>query len=179
MEKHNGKTIKILWSNNTEEYKNEPSLELCQNEDIEMHFTVRENSQQYRVAERMNHTLLENVWRLLSNAGLAKSFWAEALTYASHLIKRFSLSAIGGKIPMEVWSEKAAQDYDMLTIFGCPAYYHIKEDKLDPQAKKTVFLSLKKGVKGYKRWDPNDKKIVVSSDVTFDEASMIKPTSAQ
>ena len=126
----------------------------------------------------MNFFLLEKIRCLLSNAGLAKSFWAEALTYASHLINKFSLSAIGGRIPMEVCSEKAAQDYDMLTIFGCPAYYHIKEDKLDPQAKKTVFLSFKRGVKGYKPWDPNDKKIVVSSDVTFDEASMIKPTSA-
>ena len=51
---------------------------------------------------------------------------------------------------MEVWSEKAAQDYDMLRIFECPAYYHVKEAKLDPRAKKAVFLSFKRSVKGYK-----------------------------
>ena len=49
---------------------------------------------------------------------------------------------------MEVQSEKAAQDYDMLMIFGCLDYYHVKEDKLDPRAKKAVFLSFKRGVKG-------------------------------
>jgi len=36
-----------------------------------------------------------------------------------------------------------------------------------------------KGVKGYKIWDPKDKKIVLSRDVTFDEASMLKPTISQ
>ena len=34
-------------------------------------------------------------------------------------------------------------------------------------------------MKGYKLWDPKDKKIVVSGDVTFDEASMMKPTNSQ
>jgi len=64
----------------------------------------------------------------------------------------------------------------LLRVFGCPAYYHIKEDKLDPRAKKSVFIGFKKGVKGNKIWDPKDKKFVLSRDVTFDKASMLKPT---
>jgi len=80
---------------------------------------------------------------------------------------------------MEVSSENVAQDYDMPRIFGCPAYYHVKEDKLALRAKKAVFLGLKRGVKGYKLCDPKDKKIVVRRDVTFDEAFMIKPTNSQ
>jgi len=98
----------------------------------------------------MNRTLLEKVRCFLSNAGLMKFFWADALIYASHLINRLPSSAIEGKTPMEVWSAKAAQDYDMLRIFGCPAYYHIKEDKLDHRAKKVVFLSFNRGMKGCK-----------------------------
>jgi len=42
---------------------------------------------------------------------------------------------------MEIWFKKAAQDYDMLRILECPTYYHVKEDKLDPRAKKSVFLT--------------------------------------
>ena len=34
----------------------------------------------------------------------------------------------------------------------------------------------KRYVKGYKIWDPKDKKTILSMDVTFDEASMMKPT---
>ena len=67
----------------------------------------------------------------------------------------------------------------MLRILGCPAYYHVKEDKLNSRAKKVVFLGFKRGVKGYKPWDRKDGKTIVSSDVTFDEASMMKPTSSQ
>jgi len=58
--------------------------------------------------------------------------------YACHLINRLSSSAIGGKTPVEVWSGEPAQDSPR--IFGCPAFYLVKEDKLDPKAKKCVFL---------------------------------------
>ena len=116
---------------------------------------------------------------MLSNAGLSKNFWPEALAYACYLVNRLPSSAIGGKTLLEVQSGKAAQDYDSLRIFGCPAYYHVKEDKLDSRAKKSVFIGFKKGVKDYKIWDPKDKKFVLNRDDTFDKASMMKPTISQ
>jgi len=88
------------------------------------------------------------------------------------------LSVIGGKTPLEVWSEKAAQDNDSLRAFGCSTYYHVKEDKVDPRAKKGVFVRFKKGVKCYKIWDPKDKKFILSRDIMFDEALMLKPTNS-
>jgi len=57
------------------------------------------------------------------------------------------LFAIRGKIPLEVWSGKVAQDYDSFRIFVCPTYYYVKEDKLGP---KGVFMGFKKGVKATK-----------------------------
>ena len=54
---------------------------------------------------------------MLSNAGLSKNFWAEAL-YACYLVNRLPSSAIGGKTPLEVWSKKTAPDYDLLRVFG-------------------------------------------------------------
>ncbi|KAH9764080.1 hypothetical protein KPL70_001401 [Citrus sinensis] len=131
------------------------------------------------VAERMNRTLLEKVLYMLSNAGLDKKFWAEIVSYASHLINRLPSAAIGGKTPMEMWSGKHAQDYDSLRIFGCPAYYHVKDSKLDLRARKAIFVGFKGGVKGFKLWDLEDKKFVCSRDVTFDEASMMKASISQ
>ncbi|KAH9764742.1 hypothetical protein KPL70_001639 [Citrus sinensis] len=104
---------------------------------------------------------------------------AEAVSYASHLVNRLPSAAIGGKTPMEMWSEKYAQDYDSLRVFRCPAYYHIKDGKLDPRARKAIFVGFKGGVKGFKLWDLEDKKFVCSKDVTFDEASMMKASSSQ
>jgi len=42
-----------------------------------------------------------------------------------------------------------------------------------------VFVGFKRGIKGYKIWDPKDRKFVLSRDVTFDKASMLKPTISQ
>uniref|UniRef100_A0A2N9HKJ8 CCHC-type domain-containing protein n=1 Tax=Fagus sylvatica TaxID=28930 RepID=A0A2N9HKJ8_FAGSY len=46
--------------------------------------------------------------------------------------------------------------------------------KLNPKSKKCIFLGFKKGVKGYKLWDPVAQKVVISRDVVFDEKSMTK-----
>ncbi|KAH9727035.1 Integrase catalytic domain-containing protein [Citrus sinensis] len=150
-----------------------------ENEGIKRHFTVRHIPQQNGVAERMNRTLLEKVRCMLSNAGLDKKFWAKVVSYASHLVNRLPSVAIGGKTPMEMWSVKYAQDYDSLRVFGCPAYYHVKDGKLDPCVRKAISVGFKGGVKGFKLWDLEDKKFVCSRDVTFDEASMMKASSSQ
>ena len=92
------------------------------------------------------------------------------MTYASHLIKRLPSSMIGGKTSMEMWSGKGALYYNMLRVFGCPAYYHVSDVKLEPQVRKAVFLEFKRGVK--------DQKIILSRDITFDESSMLKTLSS-
>ncbi|KAH9724129.1 Integrase catalytic domain-containing protein [Citrus sinensis] len=80
---------------------------------------------------------------------------------------------------MEMWSGKHVQNYDSLRVFGCPAYYHVKDGKLDRRARKAIFMGFKGGVKGFKLWDLEDKKFMCSRDVTFDEASMMKTSSSQ
>jgi len=54
------------------------------------------------VAKGLNHALLENVRYLLSIASLDKSFWDEALVYASHLMNKFRSTAIGGKTLLDI-----------------------------------------------------------------------------
>ena len=78
--------------------------------------------------------------------------------YASHLINRLPSTALNGKTPLEVWSGKPADDYDTLHAFGSTAYYHVKESKLDPRAKKAMFMGVTSGVKGYRLWCLSLKK---------------------
>ena len=42
-----------------------------------------------------------------------------------------------------------------------------------------MFVGFKKGIKGFKIWDPTDRKFLLSRDVTFDEAFMLKPKVSQ
>ena len=122
----------------------------------------------------MNRTLLEKVRCMLSNVGLGKQFWAEAVMYASHLINRLPSAALNGKTPLEVWFGKPINDYDTLHVFGSTAYYYVKESKLDPWAKKALFMGVTSGVKGYRLWCLSSKKTISSRDVTFDESAMLK-----
>ena len=61
-------------------------------------------------------------------------------------------------------------------MFGCPAYAHVKDDKLGPKAKKCIFLGYASGVKGYRLWcvDPKSPRFLTSKDVTFDESAMLR-----
>ena len=108
---------------------------------------------------------------MLFNVGLSKGFWAEAVT---HFINWLPSVAIGGKTPFEVWSRKPVNDYGSLHVFGSTTYYHVKESKLDPRTKKVLFMGISFGVKGYRLWCPNSKKIIFSRDVTFDKSAMLK-----
>ncbi|KAI9157258.1 hypothetical protein LWI28_019338 [Acer negundo] len=112
----------------------------------------------------------------LVKQGLLKGAKTEALMYASHIVNRLPASALDGKTPKEVWSGQPVSDYDRLHIFGCPAYFHVTESKLDPRAKKAVFVGFSEGVKGFRLWNSESNKIILSRDVTFDESAMLKQT---
>ena len=174
IEKQTCKQIKRLRTDNGMEFCEGDFEEFCKNEGIVRHRTVRMTPQQNGVAERMNRTLLERARCMISNAGLTKDFWAEAINMACYIVNRAPSAALNFKTPEEVWSGTLA-DYSDLKIFGCPAYMHVNEGKLEPRAKKCIFLGYASGVKGYRLWcsDPKSPKFVISRDVTFDELSML------
>jgi len=101
-------------------------LRFPQNTGIATHFTTGIHG----MVKEVNRSLLEKVRWLLSNTGLDKSFWAETIVFASHLIN--GSTAIGGKTPLKIWSGKAAQDHGWLREFGSPTYFSVKDGKVNP-----------------------------------------------
>ena len=130
------------------------------------HHTVRNTPQQNGVVERMNQTLLERARCMLSNAGLTRRFWAEAVSTACYLINRGPLTGINLKTPFEKWSGKPA-DYFDLRVFGCTIYYHVNEGKLEPRAKRRVFVGYEDGVKGYRILSPSENRVILSRNVVL------------
>uniref|UniRef100_A0A2N9GG47 CCHC-type domain-containing protein n=1 Tax=Fagus sylvatica TaxID=28930 RepID=A0A2N9GG47_FAGSY len=176
VENQTRRKIKCLRTDNGTEYRDGDFLKFCEEHGIKRHFTVRKTPQQNGVVERLNRTITETARCLRLNAELPKIFWAEAVDMACYIINRSPRVALDGKVTEEVWTGQEV-DYSFMRIFGCPAYVHISgEDrsKLDPKSNKCIFLGFKKGVKGYKLWDPVAQKVVISRDVVFDEKSMTK-----
>jgi hypothetical protein len=107
---------------------------------------------------------------------LPKSFWAKAVNYACFVTNRSPAARINFKIPKEMWSVKLV-DYSMLRIFGCPTCVHVQSgerSKLDSKSRKCICHGLEYGVKGYRLWDLVSKKKIVSIDMVFDEAYMLR-----
>ncbi|KAL4304503.1 hypothetical protein GQ457_10G014750 [Hibiscus cannabinus] len=179
VENQTGRKIKYLRSDNGTEYTDSQFQRFCEDHGIQRHFTTRKTPQQNGVAERMNRSLNERARCLRLNSGLPKCFWAEAVSMACYLINRSPRASLGDKVAEEVWSGNVL-DFSNLQIFGCPTYVHVPGDersKLDAKSKKCIFLGYKKGVKGYKFWDPVARKMVISRDAIFDEQSMLRENS--
>ena len=120
--------------------------------------------------------LTERARCLRLNAGLPKSFWAEEVSMACYLINISQRASLVGKVAKEVWTGNVV-DFGHLRIFGCLTYVHVPSDKrskLYTKSKKCIFLGYKKGVKGYKFWDPDDKKVVNSTDAVFHGQFMLQ-----
>ncbi|KAG8482954.1 hypothetical protein CXB51_021884 [Gossypium anomalum] len=122
--------------------------------------------------ERMNRMIMKKVRCMLSNANLPKSFWAKAASTACFLINRSPSVAIEKKTSQEIWPGNPT-NYSDLKIFGCPVYAHVDNGKLEPRSIKCIFLGYKAGVKGYKLWCLENRKVVISRDVIFYETAML------
>ncbi|BFG24560.1 hypothetical protein CerSpe_108340 [Prunus speciosa] len=169
-----GRKIKVLRSDNGGEYKDSKFLEFCKSEGIKRHFTVKKTPQQNGAAERMNRTLMECERCMRIHAGLPEAFWAEAVNHASYLVNRSPSKYLDFNCAEEVWSNKSIE-YSILKVFGCSAYALIPSDertKLKPKSLECIFLGFESGVKGFKLWDPVNRKKILSRDVVFDEKTM-------
>ena len=119
----------------------------------------------------MNKTLLKRARCMLSQAKLGKEFCDEAVSTTYYLINRSPHTALNFKCLREVWYSSPI-DYSNLKIFGCDAYIHVNEGKLEPRARTCTFFGYGLGVKGYRVWCGKTRRIITSSDVKFDESSI-------
>lgn len=101
-----------------------------------------------------------------------KQFWTDVVNTACYLVNRSPSTAIDFKTPIKVWCNKPG-NYSMLKVFGCLAYYHVNEGKLEPRAKKGVFVGYENRVKGFKIQSLSKRKVILSRDVTFDELTIL------
>jgi hypothetical protein len=72
--------------------------------------------------------------------------------------------------PLEILKERKIK-LDHIRVFGCACFVHVKRnDKLDRNSVKTIFLGYSSEKKCYKCYDPTNHKLYISRDVSFLES---------
>jgi len=127
------------------------------------------------VAERMIGTLTEKARAMMLDSQAPMELWAEAILTACHLHARTPSRALDGKTPYEML-HKQKPELHHLRRFGCIAYKRIPEEqridsKMGARSKACMMVGyVHDRTKIWRIWDPEFKKVVQCSDVTFDES---------
>ena len=77
--------------------------------------------------------------------------------------------------PHQIWTGNKPS-LSHLRVFGCDAYVHAPKDKrtkLDSKLERCIFIGYKDGLKGYKLWNSETRKVVYSRDVVFREVKYV------
>ncbi|GKU96956.1 hypothetical protein SLEP1_g10137 [Rubroshorea leprosula] len=137
-----GRSIKVLWIDHGGEFNSKEFADFCEFNDIKRQLTVAYTPQQNGVYEKRNRTIMNMVRSLMSKSSLPKEFWPEAVNWSVHILNR--------------------------TYAYVPDQ---KRSKLDDKGEKCIFLGVSDQSKAYRLYNPLTKKVIISRDVVFDEAS--------
>ncbi|CAL9022379.1 unnamed protein product [Prunus brigantina] len=165
--------IQTLRSDNGTEYMSHIMTQYLSTHGIIHQTSCVGTPQQNGVAERKNRDLLEKTRALMFQMNVPKKFWSQGVLTAAYLINRLPSRVLDFKSPYEVMKGKKI-NLSHLRVFGCTCFVHIQSshrDKLDPRAVKCIFMGYSSSQKGYKCYNHNSKKLIVTRDVKFDETT--------
>ncbi len=152
VEKEKGVSIKCLRFNGGGEYFSNECSEYLKEHGIQRKYSCSYSPQQNGVVERKNMHIVEITRAMLNEKNLPNYFWAKAVATIVYIMNRTPTSVVHGMTPKEKFISKKP-DVSHLRVFSCIAYVHVldeKRSKLDPKAKKCIFIGYSLEQKGYK-----------------------------
>ncbi|KAI5333988.1 hypothetical protein L3X38_024121 [Prunus dulcis] len=166
-----GNSLKKLRSDRGVEYTSHEFQDFCASIGMERQLTIAYSPQQNGVAERRNRTICEMARSMMTEKGIPVIFWAEAVSTAVYLQNRCFTTFVSRKTPFEAFTGRKP-GIKHLKVFGCICYIHVPSplrQKFDDKARKGVFVGYGSCEKGYRVYDLQSKKIVLSRSVIFSE----------
>ncbi|UYV80953.1 K02A2.6-like, partial [Cordylochernes scorpioides] len=173
-ERETGHKLKVLRSDNGLEYCNHEFKTRLEQLGIKHELTNTYSPPMNGVAERANRVLLDITRSCLHSADLPQRFWAEAVNTAAYIRNKCYNSALGDKVPDELWSSRKPS-VRHLKAFGCLAYSHIpteRRKKLDNRANRCILVGYSSQTKGYRLWCPETQHVIQTKHVKFDESKI-------
>nr|GEW14602.1 retrovirus-related Pol polyprotein from transposon TNT 1-94 [Tanacetum cinerariifolium] len=115
-------------------------------------------------------------FHILKTSNTSNLFLRKYTHTLPYLINRSPCVPLDFKLPEELWQGKEVS-LKHLKVFGCSAYSLLKDgdrDKLDSKTKKCIFIGYGSEEMGYRLWDSENRKLIRSKNVTFNEAELYK-----
>ncbi|KAL8134558.1 hypothetical protein AgCh_009540 [Apium graveolens] len=151
-----------------------PNQEFAQDETRALlkNFSAARTPQQNGVVERKNRTLVEAARTMLQDSKLPTRFWEEAVNTACYTQNKYVINKNLGKSPYSILS-KRKPTVKHLHVFGSKCYI-LKDNsgyvgKFDSKVFEAIFLGYSLERTAYKVYVIEQKKIMESTDVTFDD----------
>ncbi|WZZ15660.1 hypothetical protein YC2023_108749 [Brassica napus] len=164
-------TVKVLRSDNGGEYISNAFKSHLAKHGIVHQTSCPYTPQQNGVAERKNRHLMEVARSMMFHANVPKRFWSDAVQTACYLINRVPTKILKNLSPFEVLN-KSKPVIDHLRVFGCVCYVMVpgeQRNKLEAKSTKAMFIGYSITQKGYKCYDPEARRVMVSREVKFVE----------
>jgi len=112
---------------------------------------------------------MEMARAMLLKRDLPKSYWAEAVQYATYIKNRMPTRALNGMTPYEAM-EKVKPDVGKLQPFGTECYILIQGEtpsKIGAKSQKARFMGFSEESRAYRYILPGAKKVLTSRNVIF------------
>ena len=164
--------IKVFRSDNGGEYTSNALKNYLAKNGIIHQTSCPYTPQQNGVAERKNIHLMEVARSIMFQTNVPKQFWSDAVMTACYLINRTPTRVLDDLTPYEVLNNRKPS-IDHFRVFGCLCYVlqpMEQRNKLEARSTKAVFLGYSSTQKGYKYYDPDMRRVLVSRDVKFVES---------
>ncbi|GFS84307.1 CCHC-type domain-containing protein [Trichonephila clavipes] len=117
------------------------------------------------VIERLNRTVIDGARTVLSERGLDKSFWPDAVLYFVHVWNRLCHSdQTLTPIELYIGIKPSIRPFGSILYVGTSRPLR---GKLDPKVKKGILVGFALGTRGYRVWIPEDSRVIETSNVRF------------
>nr|GFA06797.1 hypothetical protein [Tanacetum cinerariifolium] len=167
--------VKIIRCDNGGEFKNQKMNEFCTKKGIRREFSNAKTSQQNRVAEKRNRTLIEAARTMLADAKLPVTFWAEAVNTACYVQNKVLVNKSQNKTPYKLFNSRTP------TIgflrFGCHVMIFNTLDhlgKFDVKGDEGYFVGYSLTSKAFRVYNKRTKKVEENLHVDFLDNKLIE-----
>jgi hypothetical protein len=162
--------LKVIHSDNGTEFRNASFDEFCLEHGIDQQFFAPHVTQQNRVMERKNHTLVEMAMMMLDEHMTPRRFWADAISTTCYISNQIFLRSILHLTPFELhFGHKSFVSH--LWSFGCKCFALKRGnlDKFESRSFDGILLGYSPHGRSYRVYNLETNTVVKLCDVTFNE----------